>query len=186
MNFMWLLLTMNLLFGTQTVAPVVGIEKTGYIIVGDSRTVGMDTACDIAAHANVFVVAERSKGLWWLKHEGVAEIERIKISNPDVDHWTIVSNLGVNDLGSCENYVEFYKTFGDDFIFVSVNPVKSGASVTNESITHFNSRMREEFRYIDTNTMLQKKGYSAPDGLHYTESTYKLIFCFLLKELGIS
>lgn len=185
MSFLWMFLALSLLCGTPAVTDAVGIGERGYIIVGDSRTVGMDSACDIASHANVFVVAKVGQGLRWLENDAIHQVESIKQAHTEIDDWTIVSNLGANDLRNCESYIDFYRRLDDDFIFVSVNPVKRGASISNENIDKFNARMRSEFDYIDSNTMLKLRGYQTPDGLHYTATTYKLIFSYLSHELGI-
>lgn len=186
MSFVWFALVISLLTGTTVNAGVVPIENRGYIIVGDSRTVGMDAACNVGDHANIFVVAKVGKGYNWLVEEGWPEVESIKKSNPDITDWTIVSNLGVNDLGSRESYIDFYSSLKDDFIFVSVNPVSRGKySVKNANVDAFNESMSEKFDYIDTNTMLKLRGFSAPDGLHYTDETYSMIFRFMCLELGI-
>lgn len=186
MKMIWLFIVASLLGGTPEMLveePVV----TGYIIVGDSRTVGMDMAVDIASvDANIFVVAKVSKGYHWLVNTAMDEIETIKEENPEIESWVIVSNLGVNDLYNREKYVTFYESLEDDFVFVSVNPVKGRSNVSNSTIDAFNERMREEFTCIDTNTMLQLRGYSAPDGLHYSPDTYRLIFSFIVHELGVA
>lgn len=180
MKFIWFALVVSLLTGATA-------DTKGYIFVGDSRTVGMDAACDVGVHANLFVVAEIGKGHYWLVNEGLDEIERIKMSRPDIKHWVLISNLGVNDLESLEDYVTLYKSFEDEFVFVSVNPVSWGSKrgITNARIEKFNARMKSEFRYIDTYTLLSLRGFKAPDGLHYADSTYNLIFTFLCLELGI-
>lgn len=186
MSFVWFALVLSLLTGTTVNAGVVPVENRGYIIVGDSRTVGMDAACNVGDHANIFVVAKVGKGYNWLVDEGWDEVEDIKRTHPDVTDWTIVSNLGVNDLGSRERYIDFYSRITDDFVFVSVNPVSRGKySVKNSSVDAFNESMKSNFKYIDTNTMLKLRGFRAPDGLHYADATYQLIFKFMCLELGI-
>lgn len=170
----------------SVVAEAVDHQHTeGYIIVGDSRTVGMDMACSVEDYDNVFVVAKTSMGYNWLTKTAVYEIDNIKTQHPEICNWTIVSNLGVNDLDNCGRYIEFYKTLSDRFVFVSVNPVKQHSYITNDMISDFNSRMQSEFEYIDTYTVLQTDGYSSSDGVHYSSDTYRLIFSILLEKLCI-
>lgn len=186
MRLIWLFIVASLLGGTSNIVleePVV----TGYIIVGDSRTVGMDMSVDVDdIDANIFVVAKVGKGYHWLVNTAMTEVETIKSENPDINKWTIITNLGVNDLGNCERYVDFYKGIEDEVVVVSVNPVRNYSRVSNGYIDAFNERMREEFDYIDTNTMLRIRGYSTPDGLHYTGDTYRLIFSFIIHELDLA
>lgn len=179
----WVFLTLSLLNLQVEEAPV----ETGYIIVGDSRTVGMDMSVNTDdVDANIFVIAKVGKGYNWLVNTAMNEVETIKAENPDIEKWTIVTNLGVNDLGNCERYVNFYKGLEDEVVVVSVNPVRNYNRVSNTSIDAFNERMREEFEYIDTNTMLRIRGYSTSDGLHYTGDTYRLIFSFIIHELALA
>ena len=186
MSLIWLFLVMSLLTPTVNADTVEPPETRGYIFVGDSRTVGMEEACHVSEYDNVFVVAKVGKGYYWLVNTAWQEVESIKSSNPGVDRWTIVSNLGVNDLGSWQNYINFYQSLEDDFVFVSVNPVRNYDRVSNISIDKFNMRIREAgFEYIDTNLILRAEGFSAPDGLHYSSSTYRLIFGIISRELGV-
>lgn len=187
MSLVWLMLVMSLLTGITVNANTAPVENRGYIFVGDSRTVGMDSACDVGGHANIFVIAKVGQGYWWLTHKAVNEIENVKSEHPEYNAWTIVSNLGVNDVTQVDNYIEFYSELEDDFVFVSCNPVRNEPTVSNSQIDNFNCKMREAgFRYIDTNTLLRLRGFSTPDGLHYTDKTYRLIFSFIILELGIT
>lgn len=92
-NLKWLLL---LLFTCILSCNVSKAEtNTGYIIIGDSRTVGMSKA--VKEESNVFFVAECSKGYDWFCKEAVYEVNNI-ISSNKYANWKIISSLGVNDL----------------------------------------------------------------------------------------
>lgn len=184
LNLMWLCVAVSLLTGVTSNTSAVPVENRGYILIGDSRTVGMDSACDVRVHANVFVVAEVGQGLDWYERKGAFEVERIKREHDEYDVWTLVSNLGANDLSNYQAYIDYFSAIEDDFVFVSVNPVKKHTSITNESIDKFNSEMRSSgFEYIDTNLLLRLEGFRAPDGLHYTPETYQTIWGYLEREL---
>lgn len=158
-------------------------EVNGYIYVGDSRFVGMNSVCSIDSEDNTFVVAEISQGYSWLVSSAIYEIDSIVSSNKDITKWNIVIGLGVNDLGNISNYLEEYKRLSDNYTLfvVSVNPIEYHNYITNSNITKFNNELKtlDNIVYIDTYSDLISKGFSTKDGIHYTDSTYENIFSYI-------
>lgn len=156
---------------------------TAYILIGDSRFVGMDLVCQINGTENRFVVAKQGQGLDWFLKEGLPQAEQVEASNPQYTKWKWIICLGVNDLWDAEKYIDEYTTLKNehDITLVSVGPVGDEAKVTNEDIDAFNSAIStfctgNGIRFIDYNSTLKAEGFDTKDGLHYTSDTYKKIF----------
>lgn len=158
-------------------------KENGYLLIGDSRMVGMEQVCE--CKENEFILAKTGAGLSFLETEGIKQIEKIKEEHPEIEKWTILSNFGVNDLYRVEDYISFYQTIEDDFIFISVNPVDTDLYVSNEEITFFNEKMKEVFLYMDTYTFLVEEGFESPDHLHYSQKTYEDIYNYITTYLTI-
>lgn len=157
-----------------------------YLFVGDSRTVGMMDA--VKNDGNVAYICEVGKGFSWLEDKASLDI-------PDeADGAALVVTLGVNDTWNHKKYVKYlndmaiaWKNMGYKLYFASVNPVGSGAAITQEDIDRFNACMKEElsddWTYIDTATDLKKEGFSSTDGLHYGKNTYRRIFNLIMDRV---
>lgn len=176
-------------------------SESAVVFVGDSRTVGMrNTIYSSLDRDNEFFIAESGQGYSWLKSTGLPSLKNTISSHKEITDWTIVTNLGVNDTDDADKYVETYKKLMDEFkgnnrsvtmYVVSVNPVDESKckSVTNSEIEEANRIFESGFddyddiRYIDSNTYV-KKIISAPDGLHYTDSTYRSIYTYILKTIS--
>lgn len=162
-------------------------EKVGYILVGDSRFVGMEMSLDMSKYKDVFIVAKSAQGYLWLNKTAVPEVRRIIGKNKNFNRWKVAINLGVNDLGRREKYKKLYKELVKewDLYFVSVNPVRNYKRIKNESIVSFNSAIRdtEDLKYIDTYNAMMNKGFETPDGVHYSIKTYKDIFGYIMDGL---
>ena len=163
-------------------------EVTGYIFIGDSRTVGMNNTINIDSIDNQWVVAKVGMGYKWLIDEGWVKAKQVMRDNTQVDNWKIICNLGVNDLYDIDKYVDFYIDNSDDYdiTFVSVNPtVDEAGGVQCSQIEEFNDKIVElsNIEYIDTYDKLMKTGYDAPDGLHYDNKTYKKIYRIIMDEI---
>lgn len=161
----------------------------GYIFVGDSRFVGMNSACNIDTNENCFVVAEIGQGYNWLKSDAESQIEQIVAENSNITSWNLVFGLGVNDLGNLDAYLEEYRELSKNYnlYLTSVNPIEYHSYITNESIANFNSELAglDCATYIDTYSVLMSKGYSTSDGLHFTNDTYNMINDTLLEFLSL-
>ncbi len=167
-------------------------ETVGYIVVGDSRTVGLSNTIgeDILKSRNIFIAAKVGQGLNWYEKEGVSLIKKIQENN-HFDRWVIIFNLGVNDLYHINEYKDTLLNLQEDYdvITVSVNPVidEKISSVSNSDIEDFNKQIQTvSNRYIDTYSYLQKNGFSSSDGLHYNNATYETIFDIISNEINSS
>lgn len=173
------------------------IDNYPILFIGDSRTVGMQSALN-ASHTDLSYhtfLAKVGKGCKWLRQ--VHSTIENHTSTPHI----VVINMGVNDLGNIQNYLSLYSEYTDTIwkdcpvYIVSVNPVRSPCtSVTNRQIEVFNQTMKDyietqnasasakafPIRYIDTYSYLQEGGYQSRDGLHYSASTYQDIYRYIL------
>lgn len=161
-----------------------------YIFVGDSRTVGMENSVSGSAK----YIAEIGQGYWWLKSTALTKLKAELKKNPYVK---VVFNLGVNDCAgnTVDSYISAYRQLIESypttkFYIMSVNPIndkaaaKAGFIARNNMVTQFNSHMKAAFSgiYIDTYNYLKLNGFSAPDGIHYTNDTYLKIYNYILKN----
>lgn len=167
----------------------------GYIYLGDSRFVGMNTYVHMDEMNNTYVVAKVGQGLNWLKKAAIKKIDSIISANQGIDEWIIITGLGVNDLGNVDKYIEYYDTLEDvTLILVSVNPVDkskcdrygyNGAAL-GKGIKNFNKKLQDtNYEYIDTYTELCEAGFGTVDGLHYTKDTYNLIYDLIEEYLDL-
>ncbi len=158
-------------------------SKIEYIFVGDSRTVGMESA---VSNSKTLYIGKVSMGYSWLKSTASTSLKDALNKKPTAK---VIMGFGINDLGNISNYIAYYKTLiksypNASFYFMSVNPVenskakKYGYTVTNSQIKSFNSKLKEAFpsQYLDTYNYLKKDGYSTSDGIHYTAATYKKLY----------
>lgn len=167
-------------------APDHETKRTGYIYLGDSRFVGMNSYIHIDEMENTFVVAKVGKGLSWLENTAADKIEEIMGSNADIDNWVIITGLGINDYWNAPKYIDYYDTMDDvQLILVSVNPVEKDKcdahgydyDELSEGIIAFNDKLMEtDYPYIDVYTAMMDEGFSTVDGVHYKKETYRFIY----------
>ena len=162
-------------------------NNTGYIFLGDSRTVGMDWAVDIENTDGQFVVAKVGMGYNWMQDTAMSEIEEIVSENDEYTDWVLITNLGVNDLGNCDKYINAYEELSEVFniYVVSVNPCDGTSSYLNDNIIKFNDAMKalDYVTYVDTHTSLCENGFGTNDGLHYKKDTYRYIYDTIVSEV---
>lgn len=168
------------------------IEKTygGYVIIGDSRIVGMSQANGVkSSKENVKFIAKNSMGFKWFSSDALASLDKYLEENSD-SYYKIVITMGVNDVWNIDKYITCYnglisKYESHELYFLSVNPVidHSYFSCTNSTIDSFNQKLKDAFpdRYIDTATRLKDFGFETPDGLHYGASTNVSIFNWIIE-----
>lgn len=162
----------------------------GYIYLGDSRFVGMNSAVDLDSKENTFVVAKVGEGYKWLIDHAQYEVKHIVEDNKDIDRWVLISGLGVNDLRNIDKYISFYDTLEDmDVFLVSVNPVeKVGCdryhydyNSLSTGMVSFNDRLKEtDYQYIDTYSYMMEDGFATRDGVHYINETYEKIYNYIV------
>ena len=160
-------------------------HSTGYIFVGDSRFVNMNSVCEITDRENLFMVAKVGEGYSWFNSTALSQVKRI-VSSKLFGKWKLIICLGVNDLESIDKYKAKYNELKEnyDITLVSVNPITKYGNLSNEKIVRFNSSLKEvELPYIDTYNMLMTTGFSTTDGLHYSADTTKKIYSGILLGL---
>ena len=161
-----------------------------YLIVGDSRMVGMRNALSQAdSKDSCAFLAKEGEGLKWLQDSALLELKETLKKTPDT---VVVFNLGVNDLSNVDNYITLYKELfaiyrDSHFYIMSVNPVNDelceGAS--NDEIKAFNHAIQDAFpdNYLDCYSYLVSDGFTTIDGLHYAQETSLDIHRFLVRTL---
>ena len=151
-----------------------------FLFVGDSRTVGMSWATGANAIAKV------SMGYYWAKNQ----LSQVKT----YDNTNIVFWFGVNDLYNVSNYITMYNDLYESMkdknvnIYVmAVTPCCYSYSRLNPDIASFNAKMQaglnENIEFIDTYSFLNQNGFGSSDGLHYSNTTYKAIYNYVVSEI---
>ena len=146
---------------------------SGYLFVGDSRTVGLDEAV-----SGVSSIAKVGAGVTYFKSI-LPEVTKVRGKN-------VIFNFGVNDRDRYKDYVAVYKSLPKEFIqknnviFMSVNPTDgSKYGSWNADIDKFNAYVKKNLpsgiKYLNTNSTLKKEGFQTRDGCHYKPVTYKRI-----------
>ncbi len=144
-------------------------DSNRIIIVGDSR---MYAASKVVQKEGLTFIAKNAVTCNYLWETVEPEVDKLIAENPE-EHFTIVFNLGVNDLNSIEvgntpdgkhicdysQYADYYKYFKKkwnqhNLFFASVNPVneeilrtgkfKTRKMTNNGSIEEFNQNIRGE------------------------------------------
>ncbi len=175
------------------------------IIIGDSRTVGMCASitgdwnkCQFNKSGSFIngddiYIAQGSMGYSWFYNTAVPEVNKILAANPDTV-YNIYSLMGVNFLlYDIDKYIPTYNDLANgiwssqNLILVSVNPVdedieaQHGYSTKNSNIITFNNKLKSgtssssNIKYCDTYSIVLDN-LSTSDGLHYSSSTYKIIY----------
>lgn len=178
-----LLLIMGFVF-----APTVfGVSNNSKIyMLGDSRFVGMQQFDSDDSSLHIYH-AKVSEGYSYLTKTW----NQIK-DLPQKDDYIII-NFGVNDLGNINKYIEFINNMTEEtdakIIFMTVNPVDEikeashGYTIKNSEVNDFNIKFVENCNdniyIIDTNSYLNKEGFSTQDGIHFSKSTYEDILNYL-------
>lgn len=148
-------------------------KYTQYLFVGDSRTVGLDDAV-----SGISSVAKVGAKVDYLKSV-LSTVTKTRKKN-------VIFNFGVNDLGNINKYITVFKSLPKDFIknnnviIMSVNPTNgSKYGSWNKDIDKFNKKMKANLpsgvKYLDTNSILKREGFSTRDGVHYKAVTYRRI-----------
>lgn len=158
------------------------VGTVGYILIGDSRFVGMNMAVDVGSDENRFLIAKNGAGYDFLVNTALPQAARIEKQHPRIESWTYIINLGVNDLQYAWKYSMTYRELlkSKNLVIESVNPMDYSVSPpsSQKDIEAFNERMKmiEGVAYLDTYQLLMKNGFSTTDGVHYTAETYSYIY----------
>lgn len=164
--------------------------RTGYIFTGDSRIRRLNLTIKMDELDDTWVVCKSGMGYNWFVNEGLPAINKIMQKEDYIDEWVIISGWGVNDLWNIDTYTDRYGRLLDTgwkkckLYLMSVNPVNGNMTAKYRSIPYFNDKLKKfvknkkkkDIYYIDTYSVMKKKGFGTIDGLHYTETTNKLIY----------
>lgn len=155
-------------------------EVSEVIFYGDSRVVGMSSACPGDAY-----VGEVAMGYDWMAGAGLSGLTSAMSALPDAD---VVFCFGVNDPGNVDAYASWFNSFAEShpdrrIWFESVNPIADGAAAANGyftrnyMVTDFNARLSAAVgdRYLDVYSTLISLGFGTWDGVHYDAGTYATI-----------
>jgi hypothetical protein len=168
----------------------VKVFRGTYIIVGDSRTVGMGNT---VTTSDAMFIGEVGSGYTWLKSTAGVQLKYYLDSNPNVK---VILAHGVNDLGNIDLYLAYYKELvaaypKTEFYMLSVNPVDDQylkkykpttySYLNNTVIQAFNKKLKAAFKdnYLNCCSYLAKNGFSTADGVHYTAATYNTIYTYI-------
>ncbi|MCR5502606.1 MAG: SGNH/GDSL hydrolase family protein [Lachnospiraceae bacterium] len=161
----------------------------GIIFVGDSRFVELNNALNnLFGGTPITIIAENSKGYKWFVENAIPRIDAITGKGT-----RIVINLGVNDVGDIDRYIETvnlkaaeWTAKGAKVYYATVNPVWENQYVSEDKVAYFNNRLKTELigvTVIDTHDYLVSTGYKLRDGLHYDTPTTLLIFQYIMGNL---
>lgn len=136
-------------------------------------------------------IAKVGQGYNWLISTAQTELKSRLESNPTA---TVVFALGVNDVDNVSRYIAKYQSIEKQypkakFFYLAVNPVNSNYkkhAILTPKIINFNQKLEKSFpsQYIDTYNYLIKEKFQSSDGLHYSNSTYKKLYEFILDEVA--
>ena len=168
----------------QAVAEVKNVS--GVILVGDSRFVQMQA--NVGENSCTWI-AESGKGYTWFTENAIARIDGCVGKGSK-----ILINLGVNDPGNLNNYLEVVNAKaaewtgkGAKVYYASVNPVWENPYVTEEQVEYFNSQMQNglsgDITWIDSHSYLNTIGYKLVDGLHFNAETYQNLYAYYMSCL---
>ncbi len=168
----------------QAVAEVKNVS--GVILVGDSRFVQMQA--NVGENSCTWI-AESGKGYTWFTENAIARIDGCVGKGSK-----ILINLGVNDPGNLNNYLEIVNAKaaewtgkGAKVYYASVNPVWENPYVTEEQVEYFNSQMQNglsgDITWIDSHSYLNTIGYKLVDGLHFNAETYQNLYAYYMSCL---
>ena len=164
----------------KTAAQSVSQKHRRTVLIGDSRTVGMEMY--VGGDEDTYWSAANSMGYNWMVSTGVPAVEDLIGEDTDV-----VILMGVNDLGNVSRYVSYmnekeaeWKERGAQTWFVSVTPVddRRSPNAKNARIESFNTYMQENMegiRYIDAYNRI-RSSFGSPDGIHFDRATYQEIY----------
>ncbi len=172
-------------------------DRTAYVFIGDSRTVGMDNAIGLHDMYDTFVVAKSGMGYNWFMKTGSEELNTIREQNKNTyTKWIYIFNLGVNDLSNVENYKELYKELSNEedtvVYYLSINPTDdSVGGIQCSEIESFNDKIYAQsyHNYINGYQYLKDiTGYTfdkRQDGMHYSDETYKDLYEFIMLSIDV-
>ena len=167
----------------EVLKPIINVLPNEITIIGDSRMVGL---CGYKWYKEESgtCIAKTSMGYNWLIDTALSEVNKLS----DNKKKNIVVNLGVNDLGHIDKYIDKYRELSNGLwknyhiFLLSVNPTKGKRDDLNSRIVTFNNKLKDGLKgyanvtYCDSYSYLKNNGFESGDGLHYKETTSKTIY----------
>ena len=177
--------------------------RTGYIYTGDSRMRRLNVTIGMSKQKDTWVYYKSGMGYSWFVNESLEDINNTIEYNKHIDNWVIISGWGVNDLGNIDMYLNKYKELlynewsNCNLFLMSVNPVDSIFNAKYAAMTGFNEKIYGFVQkniiksggrifYLDSNSVMNEKGFFTIDGLHYTEKTNRLIYRTIRLNVNLS
>lgn len=159
--------------------------EIGTVFVGDSRMVQMHEAM---GETGVTYVAENAKGYDWFVAEAIPRINNLAVKGSK-----ILINLGVNDPGNIDKYIEtvnfnapIWQANGAKVYYATVNPVSENPYTSAEQVDEFNRQLVNGLKgvtILDSNYYIRQNGYNILDGLHYDAPTYAKLYAYYLSNV---
>lgn len=168
----------------------------GFILIGDSRFVGMKNYVGKNIPSNVTIISKGSMGINWFIDTAIPRVNEILNKNPNKRYY-IFCNLGRNDLHHFDkaNYGERLSnlaktTWKNHKVgFISVNPDADGniSSGYNKKIISFNQKQKNALNgvyYCDTFNGIGFKNFKGfkNDSVHYNKATSINIFNYIINN----
>lgn len=175
--------------------PVVENKVWKYVLVGDSRTVGMQQEAirTGTVKSNMTFICQGGEGYNYLNNN-LPYIQSLCDSST-----VLIIALGVNDMGNLNNYINLLNAMANwdcKMYYSLVTPVNEekelaclgNLKITNQAIDNFNAGMMvgldKRIGIIDTNSYM--KGFIADpsttnmDGIHYQARIYLNVYQYLI------
>lgn len=160
-----------------------------YLIIGDSRIVGMDQA---VSASDVAFIGKVGAGYSWLYGTVWPQLRAELARDPN---RKVILCMGINDLGNINSYLIFYRNlirrYPKTRIYIStVSGINqklaagNGYRVTNAQIVEFNRKLKAGIpaaNLVDTCTYMNKVKFETLDGIHYLASTYIKMYTYMRK-----
>ena len=182
------------------------IQSDYIIVVGDSRMKYLSQDDSLSVPVNMKFIAKPGAEMDWFKDEAINELENALNNKDENRFYSVVFNMGVNDLGNyasreliAKKYYDLYQNLAlkyTDVMFyvMSINPIndysyrnKSFPKVTNNKIIGTN---RELVSMIDENDVqnisycdaFNSLEFGIYDGIHYDSKTNKKILNYIIND----
>ncbi|MDD2207950.1 MAG: NlpC/P60 family protein [Bacilli bacterium] len=159
------------------------------IYIGDSQAIGMRDALN---KSSITYIADVAKDYYWFEETALPELSAY--ISADTQKFVVIE-LGTNDLGNIDKYIDKYKLLKNNyqnvkFYFMEVGPVdealalENGYIITNTQIDEFNLKLKNAFpeEYIDINSVI-KDNFETSDGIHYLSSSLIKVHETVIKNI---
>jgi len=167
-------------------------KMDGYILIGDSRFVGMEMFLRGTLPNNVHIIAKESMGYVWFTNTAINLVNEILKNNPTKRYY-IYSNLGINDLAT--SYASKLNELANSswkkhkVVYISVNPYAGNYYYEkNQKVNGFNQNQKNQLNnvyYCDTYNGIGQSNFGCAatnDCLHYDMETSKKIYNYIINK----